>query len=321
MAKKRYKFNPQTLSYEEIAIPMRIRLYLICRKLIVAFILALLVNFVFSFFFYTPKISDIKRKNEQLLSDYSELNSKINESLARLSAINNREKQVYSVVFAVDTMPISHYYEPYSDDKYSLWQYDRYSSLITHTWKNLDLLSRLVYGQSVSMDRLQELTKNKELMAECVPAIWPVNRSNIKPNIGAFGMRRHPIYKRYLMHNGIDLGGPRGVDIYATGNGYIDISTGVKSGYGKQVLINHGFGYQTRYAHLSKITVVSGQYVKRGEKIGELGNTGRSTGPHLHYEVIYMGKHLDPINFLRRDMTDEELQKIVDEARATTYEL
>jgi murein DD-endopeptidase MepM/ murein hydrolase activator NlpD len=134
-------------------------------------------------------------------------------------------------------------------------------------------------------------------------------------------MRRHPIYKRYLMHNGIDLGGQRGVDIYATGNGYIDVSTGVKSGYGKQVLINHGFGYQTRYAHLSKITVVSGQYVKRGEKIGELGNTGRSTGPHLHYEVIYMGKHLDPINFLRRDMTDEELQKIVNEARATTYEL
>jgi hypothetical protein len=250
-----------------------------------------------------------------------QLNGKINESFARLDKMSTRDKQVYRVVFAVDTFSRAELFMPYSDEKYAEWQSDRYSSMITQTWLKVDLLSRLVYGQSVSMDQLQELAKDKELMAESVPAIWPVNRSEVKPHIGAFGMRRHPIYKRYLMHKGIDLGGKRGVPIYATGNGRIDVSTGVKAGYGKQVLINHGFGYQTRYAHLSKITVVAGQYVKRGEKIGELGNTGRSTGPHLHYEVIYLGKHLDPINFLRRDMTDEEMQKIIDQARTTTYEM
>ena len=146
------------------------------------------------------------------------------------------------------------------------------------------------------------------------------DRRNLRGHIGAFGSRVHPISGRISGHQGIDLGGRTGNPVYATGDGTVAFNNEGVRGYGLQVLIDHGFGYKTRYAHLSKILVSPGQKVKRGELIGEVGSTGRSTGPHLHYEVIYRGQHVDPINYFSRDMTEAEFEKIIESARATTYE-
>ncbi|MFI3267058.1 MAG: M23 family metallopeptidase [Rikenellaceae bacterium] len=289
------------------------------RKLIIGFILASIVNLFVSSFFYTPKMYFIMEENSEMTTKYNILNDKINSASLSLAEIRHRDLNVYRTLFAADTTTVQGAYSPYNYSKYESFEDDKYHATILNSWLALDDLARRMYVSSISLDELQELSKDKGDMAEAIPAIWPLDRTLMRGNIGAFGYRIHPIYKRYIMHEGIDMGGPRGTPIYATGNGIISSAKTV-SGYGKQILIDHGFGYQTRYAHLDDIGVEVGQEVKRGEQIGKLGNTGRSTGPHLHYEVIYMGRHVDPINYFSRDMPEDEYAKIIESATSTTYE-
>lgn len=320
MAKKEYKFNQQTLTYEVISAPFRIRFYRVLRKILIGFILASIVNFMFSFFFHTPKMYRIDRENRELVMKYDILRDKIRAATKKIEEIKHRDNYVYRSLFAADTLNIPGIYTPYPDSKYAAMRGDHFSNLMLGTWKDLDAMTRLLYLESRSLDELQLLSKDKEKMATAIPAIWPIDKRGLRGSIGAFGGRNHPLLRRFIMHTGIDLGGRIGAPVYATGDAMVALDQDAGRGYGKQILLNHGFGYKTRYAHLSKIDVIPGQYVKRGEKIGELGNTGRSTGPHLHYEVIYMGNHVDPINYFSRDMSEAEFDNIVKSAQATTYE-
>lgn len=318
--KKRYKFNPQTLTYEVIAAPFKIRFYRIARKILLGFVLASIVNFLFSFFFYTPKMYRITQNNNELLMKYAVLEGKIAASTKRLMEIKHRDQSVYRSLFGEDSLSIEGIYMPYNDKIYTDMSYDMYSDLMVDTWQSLDAMTRLLYLESVSFDQLQRLSTEKEKLATSVPAIWPIDKRFLRGSIGAFGGRNHPVLGRFAFHSGIDLGSRTGTPVYATGNGVVTLDNKGGAGYGKQILINHGFGYKTRYAHLSKINVVPGQVVRRGEVIGLVGNTGRSTGPHLHYEVIYRGNTVNPINYFRRDMSEQELQKIIESAKETTYE-
>jgi len=320
MAKKRYKFNPQTFTYEAIAIPFRIRFYRILRKILVGFILASVVNLLFSFFFYTPKMYRIGERNNELLLKYDILNDKIDAATAKIEELRHRDNRVYRSLFASDSLSLRGIYTDYPETKYARMEDDMYAPLMIGTWKNLDAMSRLLYLESKSLDQLEALSKDKEEMAEAIPAIWPINKRNLRGRIGAYGSRLHPILGRVRNHKGIDLGGRIGDPVYATGNGRVAFDNMGSSGYGKQIVIEHGFGYKTRYAHLSKVLVQPGQKVRRGELIGEVGSTGLSKGPHLHYEVIYRGHTVDPINYFSRDMTAEEFEKIIESAQATPYE-
>lgn len=320
MAQKKYKFNPQTLTFEVIAIPFRLRFYRFLRKVLIGFILASLVNFAFSYFFYTPKMSRINRENSDLMLKYELLNDKIGAAAKKINDIKYRDNNVYRMLFATDTLAIPEAYQPYPDSKYAQFADDRYADIMNYTWRELDAMTRLVYLESRSLDELQTLSLDKELMALAVPAIWPIDKRFLRGSIGAFGGRNHPILGVYRMHSGIDLAANTGTPVYATGNGRVGLDPGRGTGYGQQVLVEHGYGYRTRYAHLSKIHVVPGQYVQRGEIIGEVGSTGRSTSPHLHYEVIYMGQHVNPVNYFRKDMSEEDFQRIIETASETTYE-
>ena len=321
MAKKEYKFNPQTLTYEVIAAPFQLRFYRLLRKILIGFILASIVNFIFSYFFYTPKMYRIDQNNRELILKYDLLRDKIGAATQKIEEIKHRDTYVYRSLFAADTLTIPGIYTPYSEAKYSAWSGDHFAPLITNTWERLDAMTRLVYLESKSLDELQELSQDKEKMALAIPAIWPIDKRTLRGHIGAFGGRMHPILHRYIGHQGIDLGAAQGTPVYATGNARVILDQNGGSGYGKQVLLDHGFGYKTRYAHLSKILVTPGQLVKRGEIIGEVGSTGRSTGPHLHYEVIYLGNHVDPINYFRKDMDESEFERIIASAKETTYEV
>lgn len=320
MPKKAYKFNPQTLAYEVIAAPFRIRLYRLLRKILIGFILASLINFIFSYFFYTPKMARIDRDNSELIMKYGMLQDKIDASIRRITEIRQRDNNVYRMLFGVDTLAIEGVYGKYPESKYAEFDDDRFSPIMMHAWLGLDALGKEIYQESVSFDQLQLMSADKETMASSIPAIWPIDKRKLHGNhIGQFGMRNHPIYGRFRMHQGIDLGADRGTEVYATGDGTVDLNHNL-SGYGLQILVDHGFGYQTRYAHLSKILVEPGQKVKRGELIGLVGSTGTSTSPHLHYEVIYRGLHVNPINYFRRDMSEEEFERIIEAARPTTFE-
>lgn len=321
MAKKRYRYNPQTLAYEVIMAPFRIRVYRVLRKILVGFVLASIVNLVFSFFFFTPKMVNINKANNELLLKYEILKDRIAVSEEKLKIIRQRDNNVYRQLFGADTISIYGVNTPYADSRYSYLQGDQYTYLMLDVWHNLDALSRMLYLQSRSLDELELLAKDKEKMAESIPAIWPVNRKNLRGNIGAFGWRSvHPVTGASRPHNGIDLGGRTGDPIYATGDGIV-VDVGYEGkGYGRFILVDHGFGYKTRYAHLSKQLVAFGQKIKRGELIGELGNTGLSSGPHLHYEVIYRNIPVNPLNYFSRDMSNEEMERIIESAKPTTYE-
>ncbi len=290
-------------------------MYRYVRRVLIILIAALLANFAFSYFFYTPKMWRLRENAVGTIAEYELLQRKIALANEELEVIRNREHNVYRSIFSQDTIVFTNPPQYFSE----VVNYGRYNSLVETTERMLFDLRRKIYELSVSLDDIEVLASNKDVMAERVPAIWPIDRSLIRGHIGAFGSRMHPTLKRIQNHDGVDFAGPIGTPIVATGNGVV-ISDGRGTGYGNQVLIDHGFGYRTRYAHLSKIDVAIGQEVKRGQKIGELGNTGRSSGPHLHYEVIHRGKPVNPISYFSRDMSSDEFQEILANAREITYE-
>ncbi len=298
--------------------PLRVRAYRVLRKVLIGFIMASVVNFVFSYFFHTPKVYNLGHRNTELLMQYRMLQDKIDLASRELSEIESRDKGIYRSIFALDTIPPMNSLDPLDYVDPSRFVHSRYGAAISYAGGSLSLLRERLYRQSVSLDTLQVMAKDKERMTEAIPAIWPLDRNRIR-NIGAFGIRVHPIFKTVKRHDGVDFSGEKNTPIYATADGVVSKNT-VESGYGNSVVIDHGYGYQTRYAHLNKSLVKVGQRVHRGEKIALMGNTGRSTGTHLHYEVIYRGVHVNPLSYVSRDMSDEDFRKIIESAKNVIYE-
>ena len=263
MPGKEYRFNPETLTYEEVREPLRLRIYRLLRKGLVVIITVCIVNLLFSFVFHTPKMDRIARENEELLLRYALLDDRIREDAERLDAMHQRDISVYRPLFGADSLDITGIYVPYPDSVYAYLDAYPYGDRIKASWQRLDRVTRRTYLQSRSLDELQLLATDKEHMATAIPAIWPIDKRDLRNSIGAYGGRMHPIYKRYIKHDGIDLPAKIGDPVYATGNGVVQ-STDIgfrNRGYGRQILIDHGFGYKTRYAHLSQIDVEPGQHV------------------------------------------------------------
>ncbi len=279
-------------------------------------LLVLVLNFTFSYFFSTPKMWNLRAEALATVADYELLQRQIALKSEEVAALTYKEKGVYRSLFSQDTIVFSDGAGYYISSE----NYGRYGSLVRKTEEQLGELKEQIYRASVSLDDIEILAQNKDAMSERVPAIWPLDRAYLRGNIGAFGWRIHPKYGNRRFHDGIDLAGPVGTEIVTTGDGVVSLVERKRTGYGLNVIVDHGFGYKTRYAHLSKISVVKGQELKRGDKVGELGNTGGSTGPHLHYEVIHRGNTVNPIGYFSRDMSSEEFQEILANARATTYE-
>lgn len=315
----------QTLTRDVVTAPFRLRTYRLIRKILIGFILVSIANVLFSYFFYTPKMYRIIRENRDLEIKYRILQDRIRTAQRHVDEIRHRDNYVYRSLFSTDTMSIEGVWQPYPDTKYAALLDDDYAPLMVGTWRQLDALARTLYLESVSFDELQAFSQDKEKMSAAVPAIWPIDRSALHNNhIGAFSPRRyHPVLHRVQAHTGVDFGCDRGTPVYATGDGEVELAvgSGYNGGYGYQVLVNHGFGYKTRYAHLSKVLVKPGERVTRGQVIAETGNTGRSTGPHLHYEVIHKGTPVNPVNYFNRDMTAAEYDDLMARMRETNFEM
>ena len=314
----------QMLTREVVAAPFRLRTYRFIRRILIGFILVSLANVIFSSFFYTPKMYGIVRENRDLIIKYRILQDRIRAAQRKVDDIRHRDNFVYRSLFSTDTLAVDGVYTPYADEKYAPLQGDAYTPLMEGTWRQLDALARTLYLESVSFDELQALSDNKGKMSTAIPAIWPIDRTALRNDrIGAFNPRRlHPILHRVMAHTGVDFGCDIGTPVYATGDGTVEVAdnSGYNGGYGRQILLNHQFGYKTRYAHLSKALVRPGDRVHRGQIIGETGNTGRSTGPHLHYEVIHKGVPVNPVNYFNRNMSAEEYEQLMEKMRETNFE-
>lgn len=313
----------QELTREVVSAPFRLRTYRVIRKILIGFILVSLINVVFSFFFLTPKMYAINRDNREMVIKYRILQDRIRTAQQQIEEIRHRDHQVYRSLFSRDTLAVQGIYQEYPSEKYASMEGDEYENLMIPTWKQLDKLARSLYAESISFDELQQLSTDKEQMTTAIPAIWPMDRSALKSHIGAFNPRRyHPILHRIQPHNGVDLPCARGTLIYATGDAVVEKAhrSGYNGGYGRLITLNHGFGYKTRYAHLDKVLVEIGDTIRRGQVIGHAGNSGRSTSAHLHYEVLYKGRPVNPINYFNKDLSEAEYEKLMENMRETNYE-
>ncbi len=315
MAKKKYKFNPDTLNYERIGISIKEKF----TKILAYFSSSLafsMVLFVIAINFYeTPKTKALLRENQELLSQYELMMKDLEKVETVMADLQQRDDNIYRVIFETDPIPSSIRKAGFGGtNKYSHLESLTNSALVIETARKLDILSKEAYIQSKSFDAVMKLALNKEEMLSSIPAIQPLTNRDLKRTASGWGYRIHPIYKVRIMHWGMDFTAPVGTPVFATGNGRVDEIAGSKSsrsGFGLSVTIDHGYGYETVYAHLNGFNVVQGQNVKRGDIIGYVGNSGASTAPHLHYEVHKDGQRVNPAFFYFKDLTADEYDKMI----------
>jgi len=270
----------------------------------------------------SPKEKKLKREIEELKLQYDLLNNRMGEVKQVLQNMSSRDNDIYRVVLNADPIPESVRQAGFGGaDRYKDLEGYSSSDLLIETSKKMDAIVRQAYVQSKSYDEIERLARNKEKMLVSMPAIQPVDNKNSKGIVSGFGWRIHPVYKTEHFHTGVDFAAPLGTPVYATGDGVIERADAGEQGYGNHVVIQHGFGYESLYGHLSRMAVTPGQKVKRGEIIGYVGSTGMSTGDHLHYEVIKNGVKVNPIDYFYNDLTPAEYQEIISSASLPTQSL
>lgn len=311
MAKTKYYFNTDSLKFERVVVTFRKRLFRVLGWLSTAAVFGSIVLLLAYNFLDSPKEKQLKRELEEMSVQYEILQQRMELASAVLADLQQRDDQVYRVIFEAEAIPSEVREAGFGGvNRYKEMEGFDNSELMVNTSRTMDKLYRRLYIQSKSYDEVFELVKKKSELLASIPAIQPITKRSIARVASGFGYRIHPIYKTSMMHEGIDFTAPIGTEIYSTGNGVVAKIEYNGRGYGNNVIINHGFGYQTLYGHMSRFAVRPGQKVNRGDVIGYVGNTGASTGPHVHYEVIKNGKKIDPINFFFNDLTAEEYDRV-----------
>ncbi len=313
MSKTKFKYNPESLKYEKVELSWqdyfrKFSYFIVSTIVFTTVAVALLYPYIKNKGMKEAQL-DIDSTKEVLISFMNELE----EIELILGESQSRDDNIYRAIFEAD---------PYPQHKRGLgsagnpMKYDKYkdiahSNLVVDIAKKIEKIEKKLVAQSRSYDEVIELIKNKGKILHSIPSIQPINNADLTSLASGFGMRMHPIYKIMKLHTGIDFTAKSGTEIYAAGDGFVEKSDWM-SGYGQIVIINHGFGYKTRYAHCSRYNVKKGQRVKRGDVIAFVGNTGASVGAHLHYEVRKNGKAINPINFFFNNLSPEEYEKVIE---------
>ncbi len=312
MAKVKYYYDPKTLSYRKIEKGAGQRL----RSTAVVVASLLLFGFLFHLvadnFINSPKEKRLQRELENMKIQYDILDERMAQHTAVLEDLQRRDDDIYRVVFEAEPIPTSIRKAGFGGaNRYKKLQGFDNSEMIKETAMRMDQISKQMYVQSRSYDEIVKMAEDKSKLLAAIPAIQPVANEELKRLASGFGFRVDPFTKARKMHYGMDFSAEIGTPVYATGDGKILRADNSSSGFGNHIRIDHGFGYITIYAHLSEYNVRVGQRVKRGEVIGYVGNTGRSRGPHLHYEVWLNNDKLNPVNFYYGDLTPEEFNTVI----------
>ena len=319
MSKVKYKFNTKSLTYEKVKITFKQRLLQVLSYLAIGVVFAAVTILLGYRFLPSPMQKKQNRELEVVKLQYELLNKKMNQVQTVLNDLQDRDDNIYRVIFEAEPIPSTVRQAGFGgSDRYKdLEGYDN-TALMKEATERLDRITKQLYIQSKSFDEVVKMAKGKEKLIASIPAIMPLNNKNLKHAPSGYGWRTHPIYKTQEFHPGMDFTAEQGTPIYATGDGVVDVADASSQGYGNHVVINHGFGYQTLYGHMSKIATKPGAKLKRGDLIGYVGSTGLSTGPHVHYEVIKNGEKVNPINFYYNDLTPEEYQIMLELSSKST---
>lgn len=295
-------------------------IYIYVRYFLLWILAVLICNLLYSFRASTPKTRSMIAENELMVQRIENMASDIESLNVELGVLNRRDSGTYRMVFGLDKHTATTYPVAEFDLGENLFN-DRYSDFLTDTWKRIGKMKLDVYNVSIAYDTITSIAAHHVSVTKGIPAIWPIDIKRFNGRMDLFGWRVHPILKVRKFHSGLDLGCPRNTEVIAPADGVVRyVRNGWNGGYGNEVVINHGMGYQTRFAHLNKALVKVGDHVSRGDKIALSGSTGRSTGPHLHYEVIYKNKTVNPQNYFQKDQSKEDFSRILENAREQVFE-
>ena len=318
MSKVKYYYDPDTLSYRPIEFTNKKRISNVVLFILASFVFGLssLLILLNSDWINTPAEISQKRALENYELQFEILSKKLNQVEAVVKNIEERDNNIYRVYFEASPIPEEQRRAGFGGvNRYkNLEGYDN-SDLIINTTKRLDVLSKQAVVQSRSLDEIERLAANKAELIEAIPSIQPIKNQDLTRMASGYGYRTDPFTKKRRFHYGMDFSARKGTPIYATGNGVVKRADNRSSGYGKHIRIDHDFGYVSLYAHLSKYNVRRGQRVKRGDIIGYVGNTGRSVGPHLHYEIFKDKKKINPLNFYYGNLSQKEFDALLTQSR------
>ncbi len=312
MKKVKYFYNTNSLRYEKLVVPLRVKFLRVLGFLATAIVTGMIIVGLAFRFLDSPKEKILRLQYERSQEDLTAISAQVKEMEQKLVQLEKRDNDVYRTIFEASPIPDSARAKKMELEKeinlVSSMDENELAYSLTKTIKNLE--SRMQF-QEKSYKDIEFMIRDKEKLLASTPAIQPVNNKDLNRLASGYGYRIDPVYKTVKFHAGLDFSSPQGTPIYATADGRVNTAGNTGNGYGNHVVINHGYGYETLYGHMVRVKVKSGQSVKRGEVIGWVGSTGKSTGPHCHYEVHKLGRTLDPIYFFYNDLSPEQYQQIL----------
>ncbi|GAC1590984.1 MAG: M23 family metallopeptidase [Ginsengibacter sp.] len=315
MKKIKYYYNTQSLRYEKLVTPLRVILLRVFGFIAAALVSALILVALAFKFIPSPELKIARTQYVRMKENYDILENKVKVMQDQMAELEHRDNQVYRSIFEANPLPDSARVKLIEQKKaiakVSTMTDEKIGNELATTLNNL---SARVSFQFDSYNQIEKLIKNQGEKLASIPAIQPVSNRDLDRIASGFGMRIDPVYGTPKMHKGLDFTAPQGTPIYATGNGVVEESGYSAGGYGNHVMINHGYGYETLYGHMVRVKVRDGQHVKRGEIIGWVGSTGKSTGPHCHYEVHINGNEVDPVYFFYNDLSPEQFDRLLKKA-------
>jgi murein DD-endopeptidase MepM/ murein hydrolase activator NlpD len=322
MKKIKYFFNTHTLRFEKVEVPLRVRLLQTFGFIAASIVTGVIIVLVMFQYIDSPKEKLLRQQNQSYRESYSVLQERVKQLELQMNELENRDNDVYRSIFEADPIPDSaRVKELEAKKEVQLIQNLSSDELLESMVGQLNNLSLRMAYQTKSFTEITDMVKNKEKLLKAIPAIQPVSNKNLNRVASGFGYRVDPLYKDYRLHAGLDFAAPSGTPIYATADGVVQAAGFNTDGYGNKVVINHGYGYQTLYGHMVRVKARAGQRVKRGEVIGYIGSTGKSTGPHCHYEVIKRGTKVDPVYYFYNDLTPAQFDRILKAAATNKQSL
>ena len=312
MKKIKYYYDTQNLRYEKLVVPLRVKLLRFFVFIVVSVFIAFAIVFVAFRFIPSPQLKLAELKFEKMRQNYEGLVAQTEKLEGEMASLEKRDNDVYRSIFEANPLPDSARAklteQKVEFEKVAALNDEELGNELAATLNNIN--ARINY-QYASYNSIEKLIKNQEEKLASIPAIQPVSNKDLNRVASGYGLRIDPIYGTPKMHKGLDFTAPQGTPIYATGNGRVTDASFDQGGYGNHVIINNGYGYETLFGHMSKIKVKEGQTVKRGEVIGWVGSTGKSTGPHCHYEVHVNGREVNPVYFFYNDLSPEQFDRIL----------
>lgn len=315
MNKVKYYYDSESLSYRKIERKKRKTFKYAAVFILATALFAFMFVFIAGQYVESPKEKALERELQNMQLQFQLLNKKMGYTETVLANIADRDNNIYRVYFEANPIPDEQRKAGFGGiNRYKDMEGFDNSKLIIESNKRIDILQKQIVVQSKSLDEIAKLAEQKEKLLEAIPAIQPVRNEDLKRMASGYGMRSDPFTKVRKMHWGMDFSAPRGTPIYATGDGIVTRADNNATGYGNHIRIDHGYGYESLYAHMFKYNVKKNQKVHRGDLIGFVGSTGRSEGPHCHYEIFKDGQRINPINFYYGSLTAEEFDKLLEHA-------